>query len=246
MRQRSLIPDSSYCLETDLDGGFAQVRLIVAKMRRHLPSHADLDDMIGDGLLGLVEAARRYDPARNVAFRTFAEHRIRGAIGDGLRRLDPLPRQMRQRQRAAEHTVAALTARLGRSPHEEELARHMRLSPVDWRKIALLLWHAGSPVNGDRGCAPPPVPVEQLPTGDGNPEQQTARQELRQLLARAIETLPERQQTVIRLLYGGDWRMREIAAVLGVGESRVSQLHTDALKRLRQVLAGHEESLGSA
>ena len=197
-------------------------RLLCA--RAGLP-HA-FDDLWSAGALGLLDAARRFDPARDVRFETFAEHRIRGAMLDELRRLDHLPRRLRadlDRLRAARESLAAT---LGREPDDTELAKALDL-PVEEviEQAALLL---------------PSVPIDEAelpPSPAAPPEERIDRERVAGRLAAAIAALPERQQLVVSLRYVEGLSNKEIASILDVSEPRVCQIHGDAMKRLRAALA---------
>lgn len=212
------------------------VRDIAHSIRKSLPAYADFDDLIGAGMLGLVDAAQKFDPGRRTSFRTYAIYRIRGAMQDSLRAIDPLSRDMRKRQRESVDTIAKLAQAFKRYPTEEEIAPHLRLSVPRWRMLAQRLFDAGWPVNHDSHYLKPSVPVENLQSSRHSPEDLAVRHELRRLLDRGIRTLPPRYQTVIRLYYERAWTMQRIGSMLGVNESRVSQIHAAALERLRRHL----------
>jgi RNA polymerase sigma factor for flagellar operon FliA len=204
---------------------------IARDFRKRIPSSVDFDDLVGAGNIGLVEAARRFSPNKGASFTTFARHRIRGAIADFLRKLDPVSRYLRRQQKAAERTISDLTTAKQRVPTEREIARRLRLRVDDWRKLSRTLYEAGCPVSG---FAPPAtVPLDQLASRWRDPERQAHAAELIRILAGAMETLPNRYQHVIRLHDFEDWTMKRIGQELGVNESRVSQIRTAALKRLQ-------------
>lgn len=180
------------------------------------------DDLWSAGALGLLDAARRFDPARDVRFETFVEHRIRGAMLDELRRLDHLPRRLRaevDRWRAARRD---LSAALHREPGPDELAAALEVSLEEVDELAAL--------------AEPLLPVEeaeQQARGDEHPDEAIFRTQLAARLAAAIAALPERQQLVVSLRYVEGLSNKEIAGILGVSEPRICQIHGDAMKRLR-------------
>lgn len=180
------------------------------------------DDLWSAGAMGLLEASRRFDPAREVRFETFAEHRIRGAMLDELRRLDHLPRRLRAQAEAVERARAALTQRLQREPSAEELAAEVSL---DVEELASLL-ALGEPV----------VTVDELPAPLCLPDDQAARAQLGAAVTSAVAGLPERLQLVLSLHYVEGLTYREIAQVLRVSEPRVCQLHGDAMRRLRDAM----------
>jgi RNA polymerase sigma factor FliA len=212
---------------------------LARSFQKRLPPCVDFNDLVGAGNLGLVEAARRYNPSRETSFDTFARHRIRGAIGDSLRRIDPVSRCLRNRQKAAEQAAAELMTILGRQPTEAEVADRLQIPLGRWQKLRRELHEAGCPVNGhpvNRHLGP--VNPAKLPSNNHNPEQMAMESETRRIIARAIGTLPARYRQVIRLYDFGELTMEQIGNRLGVDQSRVSQIRTDALARLR-VQLGH-------
>lgn len=132
----------------DWNDALRHVTQIAKQMCRRLPVRLDLEDLVAEGLLGLVEAATRFDPQRNLKFRTYAEHRIRAAMMDSLRRLDMLSRAMRRKHRVASAALAEFTGQVRRRPTEEEIARQLKLTVGSWRILERQLYEAGSPVNG--------------------------------------------------------------------------------------------------
>jgi RNA polymerase sigma factor for flagellar operon FliA len=211
---------------------------IARNIHKRLPSSVDFDDLVGAGNLGLVEAARRFDSAKGTSFRTFARHRIRGAITDSLRRIDPISRYLRSQQKAAERATTELTTNLGRSPTEAETARRLHLSLQHWRRLRWELYEAGCafnerPMNGAVASAD----IDKLPGTWADPERLTEMAETRQILDRAMGTLPTRYRQVIRLYDFEERTMKQISIRLAIHESRISQLRADALARLRVQLA---------
>jgi RNA polymerase sigma factor for flagellar operon FliA len=207
---------------------------IARDFRKRLPSSVDFDDLVGAGNVGLVEAARRFQTNTGASFATFARHRIRGAIADFLRKLDPVSRYLRGQQKTAERTITALTAAKQRPPTEREIARRLRLRMDDWRKLSRTLYEAGCPVNG---FAPQgTVPLDHLASRWPDPERQAHLTELRQILGGALQMLPPRYRHVIHSHDFEGWTLKRIGAELGVNESRVSQIRTAALKKLRAQL----------
>lgn len=201
---------------------------IARSIRAGLPACVNLEDLVGAGMLGLVDAARKFDPKKRTAFGTYAKHRIRGAIYDELRALDPLSRDMRRKQRAAEHVVHKLTGNLGRGPTGEEIACALRLPLKGWWQLSRKLYQAGCPGSGEA-----PIIPENVPAVDGNPERSAIQSEVRWMLEEAIHILPPRHQKVLALYYRCGWAMQRIGHCLGVNESRVSQMHAWALAKMR-------------
>src|SRR5437667_6846988 len=173
---------------------------IARSFKKRLPSSVDFDDLVGAGNLGLVEAARRFNPAQGASFGAFAQHRIRGAITDSLRRIDPVSRCLRSQQKAAERATTELMTSLGRYPTEAETARRLHLSLRRWRRLRWKLYTAGCsvdsyPMHGVLAQADP----DKLPGTWADPEQLAGLAETRQILDRAIRTLPTRHRHVVQL-----------------------------------------------
>ncbi|MBC8131861.1 MAG: RNA polymerase sigma factor FliA [Deltaproteobacteria bacterium] len=208
----------------------ALVGKVARRLLRKLPSHVDLDDLVAMGMLGLLEAADRFDPSRGEKFEAFAEFRIRGAMLDGLRSRDSLSRDMRRVSTELKRASAALVNQLGREPSEVEVAAHLGVSieQVQARRAKLSGW---SVVGFDDAG---PAFLEQ--TADENvadPCEAAQRREFFGQMVDHIEKLPEKMQQVLALYYCEDLNLKEIGHVLGVTESRVCQLHGEATKRLR-------------
>lgn len=183
------------------------------------------EDLWSAGALGLIDAVRRFDPARDVRFETFAEHRIRGAMIDEMRRMDHLPRRLRSAVDGVERARAALGHALGREPSADEIADKLGSQIEDVAELLHLLQ------------APVPVAEELSATEEVPADEALAHGEDRRALAGAIAALPERLQTLLALSYDEGLTYREIAKILGVSEPRVCQLHGDAVRRLREALA---------
>jgi RNA polymerase sigma factor for flagellar operon FliA len=214
------------------------VKSMAQRLAQRLPSQVEMNDLISVGVLGLIDAAGRYKPTLGVPFDAFARRRVHGAMLDALRELDWAPRSLRRLRRDMDSTVANLRHTLGREPEEAEIASAMDLSPQEYDKALeqLRTLEIGS--------------LRQLeaPTPDGtsllelcvDPSEgvvaQLERKELREHLARAIEQLPERERHILALYYEQELTLAEIGQVIGVGESRVCQLRSLALSRLRTAL----------
>jgi RNA polymerase sigma factor for flagellar operon FliA len=191
---------------------------VARDFERRLPPSVTFGDLVGAGNLGLVEAARRFDPANGASFPTFARHRIRGAIADSLRRLDPVSRRLRSFQRAAQQASDALTVTLGRAPSEAEVAAHVGLSESQFERLSRELYTAGYSVNISTEARL--LPVDQLAAGSDDPERLAECTELRAAMNGALRTLPCRYRTVIRWYHFEGWTMKRIADRLGIGERR--------------------------
>jgi RNA polymerase sigma factor for flagellar operon FliA len=214
------------------------VKAIAIRVHENLPVHVDLEDLVHAGVLGLIDAVEKFDAAKNVAFPSYAKHRIKGAILDSLRQLDWASRDLRKRQKQVDALTRDLSAQLGRPPAESEVALGMGVSVERWRSMSMDLRTTGlAPLCGPRPSDQDRDRAEEFPaTPDLRPDFICERQELRNTLARAMETLPVRYQKVVFLYYANELTMKEIGDVLGVNESRVSQIHKIALKRMAVAL----------
>ncbi len=210
------------------------VKAIAIRVHENLPVHVDLDDLIHAGVMGLFDSVEKYDQTKNVAFHAYAKHRIKGAILDSLRDLDWASRDLRRRQKQVEAVTRDLSSRLGRSPQESEVAEQMGVGMDRWRRMQIELRTIG--LVSATPAADSDRPIE-FPAGDDcQPDRMCERVQLHNKLAQAIGTLPERYQKVVYLYYTNDLTMREIGEVLGVNESRVSQIHKTALRRMAGLL----------
>lgn len=212
------------------------VNAIASHIQKSVPVHIELDDLVHAGVMGLVDAASRYRPDKKVPFRTYAKHRIRGAILDGLRQLDWASRDLRKRYKQMETVTRALTDQLQRDPTDTEVAGAMGLSTrrwqclmVDFRSLNAAAQLQRCDSDGEYSPDTPAAPAQ-------CPDKMVARSEMRERLSSAIKTLPERYQQVVQMYYGREMTMKEIGGVLGVNESRVSQIHKSALERMQAVL----------
>ena len=220
------------------------VKYVAGRLGSGLPSHVDESDLVSYGLLGLIDAIARYDPNRDVKFETYAIQRIRGAIIDELRSMDWVPRSVRSRARDIEKAIAQLEAQLLRAPTDEEIAKKLGVSEeelddalleISRSSIAALdeLW--SSPTGSGDAVALVDTIEDPHSVEPGGEIEKT---ELKELIGESIASLPEREKLVITLYYYEELTLREIGEVLGVTESRVSQLHTKAILRLKARLAG--------
>src|SRR5690348_12720780 len=216
------------------------VKFIAGRMASGLPSHVEESDLISYGLLGLIGAIERFDTEREIKFETFAVARIKGAIIDELRSLDWVPRSVRARARQVEKAHSELEAELQRAPTDEEMAAKLEVTVEEFQGILLEianssvlalddLWTFADPEGGSQVSI---LDTIQDPAAV-DPESEAQASELKDRLADAIESLPERERLVIALYYYENLTLREIGEVLGVTESRVSQLHTKAVLALR-------------
>jgi RNA polymerase sigma factor for flagellar operon FliA len=211
----------------------ALVKVIAIRVQETLPVHMELDDLIHAGVLGLIDAVAKYRPERNVAFRNYAKYRIRGAILDSLRQLDWASRDARRRQRKVEVAERELQLELQRAPTESEIAEKMGVGVERWRQMMLDLRGGGLVSMSCRGSDQEDLPAPDYPAKEETqPDNMGARAQLHALLWGAMGKLPERYQKVLVLYYTKDLTMREVGEVLGVNESRVSQIHKSALQKM--------------
>jgi RNA polymerase sigma factor FliA len=214
------------------------VRRLAHQMIAKLPANVELDDLIQVGMIGLTDALSRFDAAQGVQFETFATQRIRGAMLDELRGNDWMSRGDRRHQRSIETAVHKLEQRLGRAPSESEISREMGLSLTEYQELlgkvrgTQLIYLED--MNGDEGDDD--YLDRHVADEDSCPLNRLEDQRMRQALVDAIKNLPEREQYVMSMYYEHDMNLKEIAAVLGVTESRVCQLHGQAISRLRSKL----------
>ena len=212
------------------------VKAIAIRVHENLPVHVDLDDLTHAGVLGLFDAVTKYDAQKNVAFHAYAKHRIKGAILDSLRQLDWASRDLRKRQKQVDSVAHALATKLGRTPLDGEIADEMGLSPDRWHRIQLELRTVGT-VSATAHPDPDFDRAMDFPaTAELQPDRLCGQRQLRVTLARAIEKLPKRYQKVVFLYYTNEMTMKEIGEIMGVNESRVSQIHKIALKKMATVL----------
>ena len=215
------------------------VRYVARQIHERLPQHVEFDELISAGTLGLIDASRKFDPKKNVQFRSYAQFRIRGAILDSLRTLDWSPRELRRKGRAVEEATRALTSRCGHAPGEAEIAREMGMPLGDYQQLLgelkgleiATLNSERSEESGEEELAFIPGKV----TDD--PLYQLLEGEARTRLSAAIEKLAERERLVMTLYYYEERTMKEIGLILGVVESRVSQIHAAAVEHLRTLLS---------
>ena len=233
--------------QLDRDALIRQYQPLVRKLAHHmmakLPASVQVDDLIQVGLIGLSEALSRYESAQGVQFETFATQRIRGAMIDELRDSDWMSRGSRKSQKDIETALRRLEHQLGRTPLESEIAQELGMALADYQSLLakvrgtqlVYLEDLGSGDDGDDGF------LERHETVDesADPMHMLRDQRLRQSLVNAIKNLPEREQYVMSMYYEQDMNLKEIAAVLGVTESRVCQLHSQSIARLRAKMRAH-------
>ena len=213
------------------------VRAIAIRVYESLPVHVDVDDLVHAGIMGLFDAAEKYNGAKQVSFHGYAKHRIKGAILDSLREMDWASRDLRKRHKQLEAVTQELTATMERAPSEAEIADKMGMDVPRWRQVAIELRMVGLLSASARSPESENQSVPEFPATDQlNPDVLTGQNELRTVLSTAMKTLPERYQTVIGLYYLGGKTMKEIGDRLGINESRVSQIHRAALEKMSSSL----------
>ncbi len=218
------------------------VRRLARRLARNLPSHVSFDDLVGAGMLGLIDASRRFDPAKSDRFETFAEFRVKGAILDELRRYDLMARNARLATKRIARKTQELTARLGRPPLEEELAAGLDMEVREYRELVARIGSvrmlsldemARGDDDGSRGM--------ELPSPGPRPDEMSMKREMVRRLGAAISNLPPRKQRVLEMYYQREMTLREIGLELGVTESRICQIMGEATQRLRTMLRSDTE-----
>ena len=211
------------------------VKFVAHRIASRLPSHVELDDLIHSGILGLMDAIEKFEPARNIKFKTYAELRIKGAILDGLRDLDWVPRSLRRKKKDIEGAYHDLEQQMGRAATDEEVAAHLGIPLDDLHKsldelkgVTLGAFvEAGEDGEGESLISFVPDPDAE------DPHHTFQAAELKAILRVAVEVLPKKEKFVVQLYYFDELTMKEIGTLLNITESRVSQLHTKAMLRLR-------------
>lgn len=228
------------------------VKHVANRVAVGLPASMDVDDLISYGFLGLADALERFDPSREVKFETYATRRIRGSMIDGLRALDWVPRSVRQKAKEIETAISELESEFGRQPEDREIADRLGISLEEFhdrlrevKSVSLVsldeIWSSGE--GDDDGKLSLGQMIQDSSVMD--PAAVAVDEEMKRILVEAIDRLPERERLIIALYYYEDLTLKEIGQVLSVSESRVSQLHTRAMLRLRAALSRHKESLVS-
>lgn len=221
------------------------VKAIALRVHDGLPVHVELDDLVHAGILGLFDAATKYDPDKNVAFSSYAKHRIKGAILDSLRQLDWASRDMRRRHKQFEQVTRELAANLQRNPTEDEIAQKMGVDVARWRQMAMDLRNLGLISASSRPAEQDDMPAPDFPcSSDSLPDSVCAKRQLRSKLDVAMEVLPERYRKVVTLYYTNEMTMKEIGGIMGINESRVSQIHKLALEKMAHAL--HDAGITSS
>jgi RNA polymerase sigma factor FliA len=217
------------------------IKYVANRIAMRLPPHIEVDDLISVGVLGLMDAISKYDSTRGAKFKTYAEFRVRGAILDELRSMDWVPRSIRQKASKVDKVVVALQSKLRRQPEDEEVAKELGLSLAQFHDT--LNETKSIPVFSleDLGLAKESGEQQSLldclaGKADADPQTQIRLIELKEIIAKAIDALPEKERLMVSLYYYEELTMKEIGAVLDITESRVSQIHSKAVYRLRTKL----------
>jgi RNA polymerase sigma factor FliA len=224
------------------------VKYVAGKIAIGMPHNVEFDDLVGFGVFGLFDAIAKFDPEKHVKFKTYAVTRVRGAIFDELRSIDWVPRSVRQKTREVEETVRRLETNLGRAATDIEIARELGVTIEEFQKIMLKIsgtsmlslndvWYTGE--DNDKVSI-----VESIESPQSlNPDTIVEKEEIKRVIIGAIEELPEKEKKVLVLYYYEDLTLKEIGKVLEVTESRISQLHTKAILRLRAKLTNIKKGI---
>lgn len=224
------------------------VKYVAGKVAIGMPHNVEFDDLVGFGVFGLFDAIEKFDPEKHVKFKTYAVTRIRGAIFDELRSIDWVPRSVRQKAREVEEAVRRLETSLGRSATDREIAKEMGMGLPEFQKLMLKIsgtsilslndvWYTGE--DNDKVSI-----VESIESPQSlNPDTIVEKEEIKRVIIEAINELPDKEKKVLVLYYYEDLTLKEIGKVLEVTESRISQLHTKAIMRLRAKLTNIKKGI---
>ena len=223
------------------------VKLVAGRLVMYLGYNVEYDDLVGYGIFGLIDAIDKFDAGKEVKFETYASLRIRGAILDQIRKMDWIPRTVRQRQKKISEAIKEIEARTGKEATDDEIAQALGISSDeydDWQsqmKVTGVVSldefvESGSDVSDGNGIS---SPIDR-------PEEALEKEEMKQMLAEALKQLTEKEQKVVLLYYYEELTLKEISNILEVSESRVSQLHTKALNKMKQKLGGYMNIVFSA
>lgn len=235
------LPDRETLVNEFLPG----IRYHASVLKLRLPQSVETDDLVSSGILGLLDAADKFDSSRGIKFKTYAEYRIRGAMLDYLREMDWFSRAARQNANRLENTYVQLEASLARPPREEEVARKLKISVAELRKqlalySGLSVLSLDEPLDEGNGTA---TNIQRILSDVAKDDvlQEELLRDLKEVLAKAIDALPEREKQLIALYYYEELTMKEIGAIFGLGEPRICQLHAQAVLRLRGKLQSQLE-----
>jgi RNA polymerase sigma factor FliA len=226
-----------------------QVYYVAARIRERLPKQVEMEDLVQAGVIGLLDACRNYDSAKDAQFSTFAKHRIRGAILDNLRKLDWGSRTLRRKSREIAASAAKLESQLGRHPLEEEIAADLQMRVDELQSVLAQLdglFLVGQLANVAGDSDESFDLIESAPSaGKDNPFELCLEGEMKAQLAAAVSRMPEREQLILSLYYYEELTMKEVSEVVGIAVSRVSQIHAAAMLKLRISLGHLRQAAGS-
>lgn len=216
------------------------VKLVAGRLSMYLGYNVEYEDLVSYGVFGLIDAIDKFDMDKNVKFETYASLRIRGAILDQIRKMDWIPRTVRQRQRKIDEAIKQVEMRTGKTASDEEIAKELGMSETE-----LLSWQSQLKVTNvvslnefeEQGTEP--ITEIRYPMSFAQPEEAIAEEELKQTLIASLDLLTEKERRVIELYYYEDLTLKEISRILEVSESRVSQLHTKALVKMRKRMGSY-------
>jgi len=224
------------------------VKYVAGKVAASMPNSVEFDDLVGFGVFGLLDAIEKFDPEKNVKFKTYAVTRIRGAIFDELRSIDWVPRSVRQKTKEIEEAIVVLEASLGRPATDQEIAESLGVSEDELLKTMLKI--SGTAVLSLNDVWFSGDDADKISIGESiespssfNPDSSVEREEIKRVIVQSISELPEKEKKVLILYYYEDLTLKEIGQVLEVTESRVSQLHTKAILRLRAKLTNMRKGI---
>lgn len=220
------------------------VKLVAGRLSIYLGYSVEYDDLVGYGVFGLIDAIDKFDYSKGIKFETYASLRIRGSILDQIRKMDWIPRSIRQKQKQIDAATSKLEASLGHVPTDEELAKELEISVdefYNWQGMTNASNVASLEEFVEQGAEV--KSFDQKSYEASEPEKAYEREEVKQLLAKSLEDLTEKEQKVVLLYYYEELTLKEISKVLEVSESRVSQLHTKALQKMKGLLGKHFELL---
>src|ERR1051325_10869473 len=223
------------------------VRSAMGRLAMTLPEHVDQDDLHSAGLIGLLQALRNYDPSCGSSFESYARVRVRGAMLDELRRMDWVPRTVHEKARRLQEVISILEQRFGRTPTEEQVARELNITVTEYgelldeiRPAAFVCLDATCSSDGSDGGNLYEIVAD---PSDSNPVEEVSRRELKRVILDRLKQLPEMQRKVLALYYGEDLHLREIAEAFGLTESRICQIHAQAILGIRSYLQRYESGI---
>ena len=225
-------------IDEEISAHLPMVRYLARRIHDRLPSHVEMDDLVSAGVVGLMDAYQKFNPSKQVLFRSYAQFRVRGAILDSLRNLDWSPRELRRKGRAVEEAIQVLTGRWGRSPNDVEIAVQLKMTLEQYHHLLgeLKGLEIGT-LNAERSEDSGEEEIAYLPNSPADdPLFRCLKSEMHARLVSAIDQLTERERLVLTLYYFEELTMKEIGISLGVVESRVSQIHSSAVIRLRALM----------